>query len=106
MKNLDAYEELVSNFPDVDRLGKTMPYTSINGHMYSFLTDRGTLGLRLAEEDRMSFMVSFHAELMIQHNRVMKEFVEVPEDIVADVDLMVDWFEKSLEYTTSLKPKK
>jgi len=35
---LDLYEKLVATNPDVERKGATMPYKSLNGHMFSFLT--------------------------------------------------------------------
>ena len=34
---LASYEALVATGPGVERKGKTMPYTSVNGHMFSFL---------------------------------------------------------------------
>jgi len=42
-ENLDLYEQLVATRPGVERKGKTMPYTSSNGHMFSFLTPDSTL---------------------------------------------------------------
>lgn len=46
---LVLYESLVSTRPDIERKGATMPYTSLNGHMFSFLTKEGTLALRLSD---------------------------------------------------------
>ena len=46
------YEELVATRPGLERKGKTMPYTSVNGHMFSFLTSEGTLALRLPQAER------------------------------------------------------
>ena len=37
--NLELYEKLVATNPQVERKGKTMPYTSLNGHMFSFLSN-------------------------------------------------------------------
>jgi len=55
-KNLKLYENLNELFPDIDRKGKSMPYTSLNGHMFSFLDKNGIMGLRLAAEDRENFI--------------------------------------------------
>ena len=44
---LKQYEKLIATNPNVERKGATMPYTSLNGHMFSFLTKTGTLALRL-----------------------------------------------------------
>ena len=39
--NLALYEKLVATNPNVERKGDTMPYTSLNGHMFSLLTKQG-----------------------------------------------------------------
>ena len=102
---LQAYEELVSQFPDVERKGKKTPYTSLNGHMFSFLSQEGDMGLRLSTEDRESYIKECNSQLMEQHGRVMKEFVLVSRDSLQQDKTMPDWFRKSHEYTASLKPK-
>jgi len=38
--SLALYEKLVATNPKVERKGATMPYTSLNGHMFSLLTRR------------------------------------------------------------------
>ena len=43
---LDLYESLVARFPDIKRKGAKNPYTSVNGHMFSFLSQNGVLALR------------------------------------------------------------
>ncbi len=34
-EKLNIYDELVARCPRFERKGKTMPYTSANGHMFS-----------------------------------------------------------------------
>ena len=77
--NLDLYEKLVATNPSVDRKGATTPYTSLNGHMFSFLTEEGKLALRLPAEERESFLEKYATKLCEQHGTVMKEYVEVPD---------------------------
>jgi len=47
-ERLAAYERVVATLPGVERKGATVPYTSVNGHMFSYLSATGTLALRLA----------------------------------------------------------
>ena len=47
---LESYEKLVATNPEVKRKGAKTPYTSLNGHMFSFMTETGTLALRLPPE--------------------------------------------------------
>jgi len=37
---LSLYEKLVATLPGVERKGDTVPYTSVNGHMFSNLTKK------------------------------------------------------------------
>ena len=104
-KNLELYEKLVETNPDVQRKGKTMPYTSLNGHMFSFLTKDGQLALRLPADVRESFMAKFKTELCVQYGRVMKEYVLVPEDLLKKTDALKMYFDASYKHISTLKPK-
>ena len=50
-ESLALYERLVATNPEVERKGATMPYTSVNGHMFSFLGKDGGVALRLPAEE-------------------------------------------------------
>jgi len=43
------YDQIVERCPRFERKGKTMPYTSANGHMFSLLNKAGELGFRYAK---------------------------------------------------------
>jgi hypothetical protein len=77
--NLERYERLVATIPAVERKGVTLPYTSLNGHMFSFLDPTGAVALRLSADDRDAFLAMYGTTLAEQHGRVMQEFVIVPE---------------------------
>jgi len=48
-QKLALYEALIATHPKIERKGKSNPYTSVNGHMFSYLSKEGELGLRLVE---------------------------------------------------------
>ncbi|MFN3151752.1 hypothetical protein [Bremerella sp.] len=102
---LKLYESLVSTRPDIERKGATMPYTSLNGHMFSFLTKEGTLALRLSDEDRDAFLKKYRTTLCEQHGRVMKEYVVVPDRLLKKTKELKTYFDLSVTYAGSLKPK-
>ena len=52
---LELYEKLVATNPRLELKGNTMPYTSLNGHMFSVLTKNGQLALRLPADERTAF---------------------------------------------------
>jgi len=102
---LNLYEKLVELFPDVKRKGAKMPYTSANGHMFSFLLEDGVLALRMSKPQREAFMAEFKTEQPISHNTVMKEYVSVPDELLQNTKKLSEHFQISYDYVLSLKPK-
>jgi hypothetical protein len=103
---LRSYDALVATHPELERKGKTMPYTSLNGHMFSFLTPDSVLALRLNEVDRDAFMGRYGAQPVEQHGAVLKEYVAVPGDLLGRLDELKPWFDRSCAHVGSLRPKK
>jgi TfoX/Sxy family transcriptional regulator of competence genes len=99
------YEKLVATNPMIERKGATMPYTSLNGHMFSFLTKTGTLALRLPAEERDTFLKKYQTKLCEQHGSVMEEYVEVPNALLKKTQELKKYFDLSYAYVASLKPK-
>ena len=102
---LELYEELVATNPRVERKGAAMPYTSLNGHMFSFLTKSGKLALRLPTEEREAFLKKYKTKLCQQHGTVMKEYVDVPDGLLKKTRELKKFFDLSYAYVGSLKPK-
>ncbi len=99
------YDKLIEANPNIERKGKSMPYTSLNGHMFTFLSKDGIMGLRLSKNDREQFIQAFDSHLMKQHGRIMKEYVSVPGALLNDTDQLSEYLQKSLNYVSELKPK-
>lgn len=102
---LELYNALITEFGKLERKGKTTPYTSLNGHMTSFLDKTGTMGLRLAKSDIDDFISERNSNLMEQHGRTMKDFVSISDKLLADKKAMLAYLELSYQHTASLKPK-
>jgi TfoX/Sxy family transcriptional regulator of competence genes len=103
-ETLALYEELVATNPEVPRRGASVPYTSVNGHMFSFLTEAG-LALRLPAEERQAFLEEHESQLSVQHGIVMKEYVDGPPTLLSKTRELQKYFELSYAYVSSLKPK-
>jgi len=104
-EKLALYEKLVATNPQVARKGATMPYTSLNGHMFSLLTKEGWLALRLPSDVREAFLKKYKTKLCVQYGTVMKEYVEVPDTLLKRTTELRKFFDLSYAYVTSLKPK-
>ncbi len=102
---LELYERLVATNPRVERKGAAMPYTSKNGHMFSFLTKSGTLALRLPAGERDAFLKKYRTKLCEQHGAVLEEYVEVPGALLRKTPELKKYFDLGYAYVASLKPK-
>src|SRR6266513_5107069 len=83
-RKLAVYEKLIASNPVTERKGDTIPYTSLNGHMFSLLCKDGSLGFRLSKEDREGFLSKYPSAILIQNGVVMKEYVKIPEQLLAN----------------------
>ena len=99
------YEMLVATNAAIARKGATMPYTSRNGHMFSFLDKVGSMALRLPDDARQAFLDRYETALAQQHGRVMKDYVVVPDDLLERTAELRDWFDRSYEWIGTLEPK-
>lgn len=104
-ERLRLYDRLIATQPGVERKGATLPYTSVNGHMFSFLAEAGKLALRLPPGDRDTFILRYGTRLHEAHGTVMQEYVDVPEELLADTDTLGPYFRASYAYVAALKPK-
>lgn len=100
-----AYDRVIQAVSGLERKGAGLPYTSVNGNMFSFLADSGVLALRLSAADRKAFMERFEASLHEAHGRVLKEYVRVPASMLADTMALTPWFVSSWTNACALKPK-
>ena len=53
---LALYDKLIGTHPKIERKGAANPYTSLNGHMFTYLNPAGTLALRLPGDEREKFL--------------------------------------------------
>lgn len=104
-EKLELYSKVIATIPQIELKGATMPYTSHNGHMFSFLDKDGNLALRLDAKERDEFITEFKATLCMAHGTVLKEYVAVPDDVFKNTKILKSYFKKSWEYVATLKPK-
>jgi len=105
LDKLALYEKLVATNPSVERKGATVPYTSLNGHMFSYLSKQGKLALRLPPAEREAFLKKYKAKLCEAYGIVQAEYVEVPDSLLASTQELKKYFDSSCAYVGTLKPK-
>jgi hypothetical protein len=99
------YEKLVATNAAVELKGATVPYTSMNGNMSSYLSKEGKLALRLPPADIQAFLKKYKAKLCEAYAVVQKEYVEVPDALLAKTSELKKYFDASVEYVSAPKPK-
>jgi hypothetical protein len=104
-ESVALYDALLATNPEIERKGATLPYTSVNGNMFSLLTPEGTLALRLPPDQREAFLKRYKTSLCVQYGTVMKEYVQVPAALLRDTRTLAQHLDISYRYACSLKPK-
>lgn len=104
-EQLVLYRKLVALNPAVEIKGATVPYTSLNGHMFSYLSKEGSLAIRLPAAGREEFLKKYNAKLCTAYGVAQPEYVEVPESLLNATKELQRYFKSSIEYVSSLKPK-
>ena len=103
--SLALYDELIKTNPGIERKGIKLPYTSFNGHMFTFLSESGVLAIRLPKNERESFLKQYNSALMESQGTIMKEYVAIPESLLKNTDELKKYLDISYEYVKTLKPK-
>jgi len=102
---LALYDKLVATQPEVQRKGKSMPYTSVNTWMFSMVSKDGRVGMRLPKKRREEFNAKYNTGDFENYGAVIREYSEIPPELLAKTDELAPWFTESFTYTKSLKPK-
>src|SRR5271169_6949456 len=102
---LDLYEKLLRTNPKIERKGAANPYTSLNGHMFTYLNPSGILALRLPEREREEFLEKYKTTLFEAYGAVMREYVTVPDSLLKKTKELRKYLELSYAYIQTLRPK-
>ena len=104
-ETLKVYEEVIASNSNFDRKGKTMPYTSANGYMFSQVNKAGELGIRLSKASTQEFDGKYGAAPFLSYGAKMREYVLIPEELLKDKETLGYFLQKGYEHVLSLPPK-
>lgn len=102
---LALYDALIATNRAVERKGDTVPYTSLNGHMFSALHKDNTVALRLPERERETFLKKYRTALAAHYGVVQPEYVVVPDALLGKTGELKPYFDASYAYVAAMKPK-
>lgn len=104
-EKLDIYDQLVAKCPRFVRKGKTVPYTSVNGHMFSLLNKEGELGFRFSKQVQEKHIQEWGTTYFKSHGATMKGYVLIPDHMLEDLDKLSEYLNESYDYVMTLPPK-
>lgn len=104
-ENLKIYDELVAKCPRFERKGKTMPYTSANGYMFSLLNKAGELGIRFSKDVQKKYMEELNTSFFKSYGATMQGYILIPMYMLKDLDNLATYLNESYDYVMSLEPK-
>lgn len=104
-ENLKIYDELVAKCPRFERKGKTMPYTSANGYMFSLLNKAGELGIRFSKPVQEKYIKELNTTYFKSYGATMKGYILIPNELLKDLDQLATYLNESYDYVLSLEPK-
>lgn len=104
-EKLAIYDQLVDKCPRFERKGKTMPYTSANGYMFSLLNKDAEFGIRFSKEVQQKYIEEFSSSIYKSYGAVMKGYVLIPDSMLEDLDQLAKYLNESYDYVMSLPPK-
>ena len=99
------YKKLAGLHRDSELKGDTIPYTALNGHMYSYFNKDGFVARRLPEAIKAAFIEKYNTTLVSAYGIVQKEYVVVPDSLLAKTEELLPYLESGHNYVSSLKPK-
>ena len=104
-EKLNLYDNLIRKCPRFERKGKTMPYTSANGYMFSALNKAGEIGIRFSNEVQEKYMKELNTTIYKSYGAVMKGYILIPDEMLEDLDNVAVLLSESYDYVMALKPK-
>ena len=104
-EKLKIYDQLIGKCPRFERKGKTMPYTSANGYMFSLFNKDCEIGIRFSKEVQEKYIKAFNSSIYKSYGAVMKGYVLIPDHMLEDLDHVAHYLNESYDYVMSLEPK-
>ncbi len=104
-EKLKVYDELVAKCQRYERKGKTVPYTSANGHMFSLFNKAGEIGIRFSKEVQKKYMEKYNTTIFKSYNSIMHGYIVITDEMLEDLDHVAELLNESFDYVMSLDPK-
>lgn len=104
-ERLKLYDQLVAKCSRFERKGKTMPYTSANGYMFSQMNKSGEIGIRFSKEVQKKYLEDFNTTLYKSYGSVMQGYILITDEMLEDLNHVAKLLDESYDFVMTLEPK-
>ena len=104
-EQLKIYDGLIAKCPRFQRKGKTMPYTSANGHMFSLFNKANEIGIRFSKEVQKKYIEQYNTTIYKSYNSIMHGYILITKEMMKDSNNVVTLLDESYDYVMSLESK-
>jgi hypothetical protein len=104
-EKLTIYDDLIEKCPRFERKGKSMPYTSANGYMFSALNKEGEIGIRFSKTTQKEYIKKYNTTIFKSYNSVMKGYILITDEMLEDLDTVAVLLNESYDYVMILEQK-
>lgn len=104
IEGLRYYDEVVKG-SGFARKGKTMPYTSHNGHMFSLFNKAGEIGFRFSKAMQKEYFEKYNTSFFISYGAKMNGYIMITDEMLESKELLCSLLKESYEYICTLDPK-
>ena len=104
-ETLQIYDQIIATNDNFKRKGKTVPYTSANGYMFTLFNKDNQIGFRLSKQDQKAPIEKYNSGSFRSHGTIKRDYVIILESLYNNMDVLSYYLEKSDQFVMSFKPQ-
>ena len=104
-QKLNVYKEAIVKCSRFELKGKTMPYTSANGYMFSQLNKADELGIRFSKDLQEKHIQELKSTYFTSYGATLKGYVLMPNTLLNNPVKLAEYLNEGFDYVMSLEPK-
>jgi len=98
------FDAAISVADQIERKGKTNPYTSANGHMFSQINKDDQLGIRLPKTRQDALLKEYGAGSFKSYGATMRDYVCLTDEMLSDHTLITSLLDEGFAFVSAMPP--
>lgn len=98
------YEAAIAVSEKAERKGKTNPYTSTNGHMFSQINKDNEIGVRLPKPRQKELQEQYGAGSFKSYGATMRDYVCLTDEMLSAPGLLTRLLDEGFDFVAAMPP--